>query len=416
MQKFTPESSLVKSPITIQDIIRKDPTRKTLEGNLFSTEVPIENWAVKVEPRAVTNFDGYAAADLPETPKSIACLYFFGRAPNGDCKPTDTQLPNPTGGSHKVVAVVIAYDHPDAATELINFSEAFALPAASFPNPILASGNVPARDSSADHGWDLEASFDLEWVHAMAPDADLLLVEADDDTFSALSVAINRAGSEVQAAGGGVVSVSWSWPVGSITPDLLQKFEAILTKWDKVTFVVAAGDNGEVVYPASSPNVVAVGGTVVNRDLQGVFQHESAWSKSGAGLGSPPRPSYQNNVSKIFSNMRGVADISAVADNLRGGLSFFSRTRGWIGFSGTSASAPIVAGLIVNARSQPNRSFLGSQEQLDRIYANFGMPNSNHFSDVFTGSCGATSSRFDADKGWDFCTGVGTPKGISGFN
>jgi kumamolisin len=320
-------------------------------------------------------------------------------------------LPSPTGGSEKTIAVVIAYDHPDNQSELTTFSNRFGLPVPTL-RTIKASGSTPARDNSNERGWDLEASFDLEWAHAMAPEAKLILVEADDNTFSALSKAVDVAGSEVQTAGGGVVSMSWSWLAGSIDSQSVQSFESILKKQTKVTFVVAAGDQGNLVYPASSPNVVAVGGTLVFRDDQGIFKRESAWAKSGAGQ-SGPRPKFQNGVSDKVSQ-RGVADISAIADNGSGGLIFYNQLRQWLGFSGTSASAPIIAGLIVNARSQADGSPLGSSDQLAVIYKNLKDLGQTAFYDIADGSsCG--SSQYAATPGWDFCTGVGTPIGLAGL-
>ena len=422
MRKFTPASSIPKPIRTVGELIAANPERRTATGKFISAEVPRDRWSSVTEPLAEpvanTNFDDYEEADAPETPQSIACLYLFRTSNNPQCKLSDNFLQKPTGGGNETIAIVIAYDHTAVLSEFDMFSRASSLPLStrSSPRIVFASGNTPGRDQSPGNGWDLEASFDLEWAHAMAPDANLILVEADDDTFSALGQAVDVAGSYVQNAGRGVVSISWSWPVESLTSDKIQSFENILAKWNKVTFVVASGDvrpsQGNLVYPAISPNVIAVGGTRVTRDEQEIYIGESAWSGSLAGE-SGARPKFQDSISGIGTK-RGIADLSAVADNGKGGLKFYSIPRGWLGFSGTSASAPIIGGLIVNARSKAGGSSLGSSAQLSVIYKNFIDLGQTAFYDIADGS-NCASSRYQTKPGWDFCTGVGVPIGLSGF-
>lgn len=414
---FTPASSIPNPEISVKQIIEEEPSRE--ESDFFIASMTEGERNTEFEPRAYTNFNGYENGPLPETPESVGCLYLFARSTDKNCNPANRNLNPPVGGASQNIAIVIAYDHPDSSLDFVTFSKQYGLAPSGFMGTVYASGRVPGRDNSQLQGWDLEASFDLEWAHAMAPEANEVLVEADDNTFSALTQAVDKAASEIEKAGGGIVSMSWSWPAGEITEDLRSKFESVILKYKSVIFVVCTGDKGNVVYPASSPNVIAVGGTIIQRDDQGEFQTESAWSSSGAGLGDPPRPSFQDGIQLVLDR-RGIADISAIANNIRAGgqssgLSFYSRSFGWIGFGGTSASAPIIAGLIANARSKGNASRFGTSDELLSMYTRFHRVGQTAFNSIVSGHCGSLSSPFDATAGWNFCTGIGSPNGLAGL-
>ena len=113
-----------------------------------------------------------------ETPASLACLYNLVKAVAG-CNPNTVTL-NPTGGA-KMIAIVDAFDAPNAAPDLAAFSTQFGLPAANF-QVVFASGSRPAYDP----GWEIEESLDVQWAHAMAPDAKIVLVEAATNSFADL--------------------------------------------------------------------------------------------------------------------------------------------------------------------------------------------------------------------------------------
>lgn len=133
-----------------------------------------------------------------ETPASLACVYGLTKAIAG-CAPS-TASANPTGGS-KMIAIVDAYDAPNAAKDLAAFSAQFGLPAANFQT-VYASGKKPAYDA----GWEFEESLDVQWAHAMAPGAEIVLVEAASSSFADLMTAEDMASKMVNAAGGGEVT------------------------------------------------------------------------------------------------------------------------------------------------------------------------------------------------------------------
>src|SRR5580698_10556008 len=198
-----------------------------------------------------------------ETPGSLACVYELVSGPTG-C-PIATSIAVPTGGVG-AIAVVDAGDYPTAASDLAAFSTQFGLPQADF-QVVYADGTKPPVYSD----WEVEEELDIEWAHAMAPNAKLYLVESvlctapqcnTDPTWQAVAVA----GKLVAQNGGGVVSMSWGDP--EFSQEL--QYDKLFTA-PGVTYFVSSGDSGIGVssYPTASPNVISVGGTYFNRDNNG---------------------------------------------------------------------------------------------------------------------------------------------------
>jgi subtilase family serine protease len=167
-----------------------------------------------VGQRAHTNVRWLAqlvAPELPpvsglfyETPASLGCIYKLVSPRVPGCNP-NTVTSNPTGGS-KAIAIVDAYDAPYAASDLQAFSTQFGLPfSPSQFQVVYASGSKPNYDA----GWEMEELLDIEWAHAMAPDANIYLVEAASNSFTDLMTAVGVANTLLTAAGGGEVSMSW---------------------------------------------------------------------------------------------------------------------------------------------------------------------------------------------------------------
>ncbi len=177
-----------------------------------------------------------------------------------------------------------------------------------------------------------------------------------------------------------------------------------------IVYFGASGDTGgATIYPSASPNVVAAGGTTINRNSGGAFTSETGWSGSGGGPSKyEPMPSYQSGVSGASTTMRSIPDISFDA-NPNTGVSVYDSTScqgltGWMVFGGTSVASPSLAG-IVNLTGSFSSSTLA---ELTMIYANRANPAD--FRDILTGSAGSNS----AAPGYDFVTGVGSCLGTSG--
>jgi len=321
-----------------------------------------------------------------ETPASLACVYKLTQQVKG-C-PISGTTENPSGGA-KAIAVVSAYDNPDAAADLKAFSTQFGLPQANFKQ-VYADGKQPPNDPG---GWSLEEALDIEWAHGMAPKAKIYLVEAASDSLADLLKAESVASKLVGAAGGGEVSNSW----GTVEFSGEEQYDKYFTA-KGIVYFASSGGSGNLLYPGTSPKVVSAGGTTVNRNSSGDFTGESGCCYGGDSA-YELRPAYQNIIEKIVGNRRGTPDFSFDA-GATSGVSVYDAdgSYGWVVLGGTSVSAPSLAG-IVNAAGH---FYTSTNAELTKIYGEYGNQKEYHefFRDITKGT-GCT-------KGWDFCSGVGS--------
>jgi kumamolisin len=334
-----------------------------------------------------------------ETPASLACIYGL-TSPVAGCNPAVVTAA-PAGGKG-AIAIVDAYDNPTLAQDLTVFSTQFGLAAANF-SIVYASGRRPAQDSSG--GWELEASLDVEWAHAMAPAAQIFLVEAASSSMSDLITAVTMASQLVAAHGGGEVSMSWA----SSEFAGERSYDAYFAT-PKVVYVASAGDSPGVGYPSASPNVISAGGTSTSRSpTTGAYVTETAWQPTGGGPSAyEPRPAFQAGVAAAVGATRGTPDLSFDADTITG-VWVYSSFGGpsWYVVGGTSVAAPALSG-IINAAG---KLALSSAAELATIYAN-GATGTGYRA-VTVGNCGPYGG-FLAAKTWNFCTGNGVVNGLAG--
>ena len=357
-----------------------------------------------VPEQAVAPFVGPPFSGLGfETPASLACVYLLVPRTNS-CNP-NLVFANPAGG-FGAIALVDAFHSPTALTDLQTFSAQFGVKA---PNltVVFASGVKPAQDPTG--GWELEAALDLQWAHAMAPDARLFLVEARSNSFSDLFAAERVAGQLVANAGGGEVSNSWGGDEFAGETSFDSNF--ITTG---VVYFASSGDQPGVQYPAASPDVVAAGGTTTARNASTAnFLSERAWDLAGSGLSAfEARPVYQNVIQTIVGNRRGVPDLSFDSNPVTGAWVFDSTAvqgagSGWFIVGGTSLASPALAGIVNAAGSK----LTSSNAELNLIYNNLAI--TTDFNDITSGFCGPTAG-FSTTSGWDLCTGIGSVKGKVG--
>ena len=338
-------------------------------------------------------FQGY----FYETPASLACVYKLVPVPSQDtaCNPNKV-IANPAGGAH-AIAIVDAYHYPMAMSDLTRFSAQFGLPAASL-QVVFANGRQPKVNAD----WNIEAALDIQWAHAMAPQAKIYLVEAASNSFADLLYAVSVANALVKSAGGGQLSMSWGG--SEFTAESF--YDGYFTQAGVVYFA-SSGDSPGVIWPSTSPFVVSVGGTSISRNsTTGAFQQELAWQSGGGGPSLyEPLPSFQAGLKRIPQTSRATPDVSADADPSTGVWVYASPY--WYVVGGTSVAAPIWAG-IVNAAGSFSSA---SQNELATLYANRG--NTSDFTNIVLGSCGPNQGYLAA-PGWDFCTGIGSPLGYSG--
>lgn len=307
----------------------------------------------------------------------------------------------PASGGSGVIAIVDAYHNPYALGDFNKFSAYYGLPVETSTNPtastnrvfqvVYASGSKPRYNT----GWSQEASLDIEWAHAMAPSAKIVLVEAASNRFSDLFKAVNVASSIP-----GVQEVSMSWGGSEFSGET--SYDGYFNH-SGIVYFAASGDTGGVVeYPSASPWVVSAGGTTLVLN-NGVFVSETGWSGSGGGPSKyEAKPAYQTGVTNTFS-MRSTPDLSFDADPNTGVTVVWNGS--WYIFGGTSVAAPALAG-IVNLGGHVSSTSTGFSE-LQAIYGAIGTSN---LRDIVVGNNG-----YPCLTGWDAVTGVGSPLGTGGL-
>jgi subtilase family serine protease len=274
----------------------------------------------------------------------------------------------PADGVGQTIAIVVPYDAPNIASDLSTFSSRYGLPQASLTKVRLGSLLYSA-------GWAQEASLDVEWAHAMAPAANLVLVEAASAYSTDLLTAVDRARTY-----DGVSLVSMSWGLGeffSETGSASQGHFTTPTGHQGVTFVAASGDNGDRSalpdWPAISPNVVSVGGTSLYLS-GGDYSRETGWNNTYGGSGGGQSsyfsaPSYQSAYTGL--SRRSSPDVAFVGDPGTGVYVVFNG--GTYVLGGTSASAPMFAGVMAIVNEQRALlgygSFDGATETLPYLYS-----------------------------------------------
>ena len=318
-------------------------------------------------------------------------------------------------GAGQTVAIVDAYDDPKIISDTAVFDSEFNLPqfnSAGGPTfKVLNENGGTTLPTTQGQGWDVEESLDVQWVHSVAPMANIILFEADTNGGEDLYTA------EATAAGfAGVSVVSNSWGGAEFTDE--QELDSIFTTpkgHQGVTFLSGAGDHDSPgLYPAYSPNVIAVGGTALNLTDDNQWLSETVWNNNngngtGGGISTQEsQPSYQvGNVNGLSTTSRTMPDVAAEADPVTGVYVYdtFGGAGGWMDIGGTSLATPLWGGMIAIAdqgRVIAGRGTLdGPTQTLPMLY---GLPSAD-FHDVTVGNNGT----YSALTGYDLVTGRGTP-------
>jgi subtilase family serine protease len=293
-------------------------------------------------------------------------------------------------GNGETVAIVDAYDDPNAAADLSVYRAEFGLPACTTGNGCFTKEKL---GSKANTGWAEEESLDVDMVSAICPNCKILLVEAATSSGASLAAAEKYATARAD-----YVSNSWSGNEGSKTYD--GDFNV-----SGVAITAATGDSGynkTAQWPAILPTVTAVGGTSLTSYKP---REESAWSGAGSGCSKIyAKPSFQSGLNTGCSD-RAQADTSADADPNTGVAVYDSYDQGgWLVFGGTSVATPIVASVFALA---------GTTADNDNTHLYAHAADLNDVTSGSNGNCGAPLCT--AGTGWDGPTGLGTPNGIGAF-
>lgn len=374
-----------------------------------------------------------------ENPGSLACIYGLIK-PYGGCTPQGGAgrhvVTGKGTGGWGAIALVDAFDNPNAATDYATFSKQYHLPTTGFTQAYANSTNAPGASCSGtpptSTDWAVEESLDIEYAHAMAPDAQIILVEACSNSTADLLAAEDYATKLVAAAGGGDISNSWGGGESSgETSDDTHFFAQ--TPNLSIVYFASAGDNGcGAQWPSSSPWVVSAGGTTINRDPKThKFLSESCWAGSGGGTSLDE--TYQTAFSGGFMGpwadyqypifgeaARATPDFAFEADPASG-VNVFSQfgAGGWLVVGGTSVASPALAGLVNLAGNKLGSNFstqggvsggFYNNQENNLLYSQLPAATySKNFFDVTQGS-----NKCTVGPGWDYCTGVGTPRGLIG--
>ncbi|MFJ9755336.1 putative Ig domain-containing protein [Streptomyces sp. NPDC101149] len=313
-----------------------------------------------------------------------------------------------TGGSGMTVAVVDAYNDPNAESDLATYRSTYGLSACTKANgcfkQVSQTGSTTSLPSN-NTGWAGEEALDIDMVSAVCPNCKIILVEANSANDTDLGTAEN----EAVALGAKFVSNSWGGSeASSQTSEDTQYF-----KHPGVAITVSSGDEAYgAEYPAASQYVTAVGGTALSTSSNSRGWTESVWKTSsteGTGSGCSaydPKPSWQTDTG---CSRRMEADVSAVADPATGVAVYDTYGgSGWAVYGGTSASAPIIAGVYALA---------GTPGATD-YPAKYPYSHTGNLYDVTTGNNGSCSTSYfcTARAGYDGPTGWGTPNGTAAFS
>ena len=377
-------------------------------------------------PQGILPADNGSPNPIYYTPAQVRAAYGVGAITFGST----------TGdGTGQTIAIVDAYDDPAfvdtsapnfSSSDLAQFDKAMGLadpPSFTKYNEQGGTTGLPGTDPSGTgtNNWEVEEALDVEWAHAIAPGASIDLIECNSNSNSDLYAGVLTA---AKLPGVSVVSMSWGAPEFSGESAYNADFTTP-SGHRGVTFLAASGDSGSPgIYPAYSPNVVAVGGTALYLNSNNSYNSETAWSKgndywntggaSGGGVSQyEPAQSYQADVSTVqpYTN-RAIPDVALQADPATAVALYDSYNNGtadpWVGIGGTSASTPMWAGLIAIANQgrvlQGGTSLNTSSNPTQTLSALYGV-SSTDFHDITVGNNGAYKAR----PGYDTVTGLGSP-------
>jgi hypothetical protein len=350
-----------------------------------------------------------SAGAITKGPEQQVSPALSGSGVSGGYSPEDLRgaydLPSASAGSGQTVAVVDAYDDPNAESDLAAYRSEYKIPACTAAGGCFRKVDQTGGTSypAPDPEWVPEISIDLDMVSAICPSCHILLVEARDNLASDL------AASENEAAALGATEISNSFGVRepSENPEYASAFDH-----PGIPITVAAGDQAYgVSSPASNPHVIAVGGTSLTPATNSRGWTETVWysanggeiSGTGSGCSLEAKPPWQTDAGCRY---RTTDDVAAVADP-NTPVSFYDSyeaTKPWNLAGGTSVAAPIIAAAMALANPY-TRSFEGAEA----LYLEAAANGTGVLDDVLSGSNGSCGEYLcQAGPGYDGPTGLGS--------
>ncbi|MEV0740993.1 S53 family peptidase [Streptomyces sp. NPDC050549] len=358
----------------------------------------------------LTAFQKMQAAKTGITPKAADASTPSGYSPTNLRSAYGLTSAAASNGSGETIAIVDAYNDPNAEADLATYRSYYGLSACTTANgcfkKVSQTGSTTSLPTS-DAGWSEEISLDLDMASAICPLCNITLVEATSASYANLGTAEN----EAVALGAKFVSNSY----GGSESSSQTTYDTSYYNHPGVAITVSSGDSAYgAEYPATSRYVTAVGGTKLSTSSTTRGWTETVWKTSstegtGSGCSSyDAKPSWQTDTG---CTKRMESDVSAVADPATGVSVYdsYGVTAGWYTFGGTSVSAPIIAGVYALAGTPASGTY---PAQYPYDYA-----GTSSLNDVTSGNNGSCTTAYfcTAETGYDGPTGWGTPEGISAF-
>ncbi len=343
--------------------------------------------------------------------------------------------------------IIDSYGSPTILEDLQAFDQGYGLPDPPSFKVLSPLGTVPFDPTNATQvGWASEATLDVEWAHAMAPGAAIILMTspvAETEGVQGLPQFLALEKYAVDHHLGKIISQSWAATENTLFDPAGRQIVAQMEEFYKyastqrVTVLGSAGDSGSsntqldgvtlydsptVNYPASSPWVTGVGGTSLYANTEGHYDYELVWDEQGGAGGGGisqlfDEPDYQvaslpAAVSQQLVGKRGVPDVSYNADPYTGILIYLSflgaANAGYYEIGGTSEGSPQWAGIVADLNQFAGRplGFLNPALYIVGGLGQFG----NYGHDITNGGNSLNNvPGYYAAPGWDPATGWGTP-------
>ena len=359
-------------------------------------------------------------------------------------------------GRGRTIVVVDVFGSPTIRGDLSQFDSAMALPDPPSLKIIAPAGRIPSYDpNNADMvGWAGETTLDVEWAHAVAPGANILLVEvpeAGDGSF--IGRAVSAENYVVQHHLGDVISQSFSGAEQSAGPINSLRYAYQNAQRKHITVLAATGDTGAANtgadgttyytyptadWPATDPLVTAVGGTNLNLDSNGNrTSADTVWNDTynqdvnqfvfsdsgpnplatgGGKSGRFRRPSFQNSVKSVVGGSRGIPDIS-MSGSCAGAVNVYQSygglQAGWYAVCGTSESTPMFAGIVALAAQKAGHSLGLINPALYKLAASHApgivqVASGNNTVSFSQHGRAYTVHGYSARRGYSLATGIGT--------
>jgi hypothetical protein len=377
--------SLVCEPLELRQLL------SVAQGGFSAA--PVAN-PVPVQPTLAVAPLASAGAPAGYSPAQITTAYGINQISFGSGTTAN--------GAGQTIAIIDAYYDPNIQKDLATFDAEYGLSA---PPSFEQAVEVGLRQDNA--GWALETSLDVEWAHAIAPAANILLVEAQPD-LTDLTAGVTWATEQP-----GVSVVSMSWGTGEFSGET--SYDSVFTTptgHTGITFVAAAGDDSVSEYPAASPNVLSVGGTTLKLASAGGYGSETPWSDTGGGY-SPyeAEPGWQTaaiSAAGLNSGSRTTPDI-AWDGNPSTGVAVYDSVpyygaAGWWEVGGTSVGAPSVSGMIAIANQGLALASSSAGTIADAQTSLYPLSSSSTLHQISPGTTGKGTASYN------LLTGLGSPK------